>query len=80
MVDRAIEPFTAARAELHHSRVLLLPVYQEGGRDHPSSRLRDSRGSQTALRLRDLLLGRVEAEAVVEAPLIPEGHRVVFLS
>ena len=72
--------FTADRAELHRSRVLLLLVQREVGRDHLSSRsLKDSRGSQIALRLRDLLLGRVEAEVVVGVPLTPEAHRDLLL-
>ena len=81
MVGKVTELFIVARAELHLSRVLLLLSQREVGRGHlSSSRLRDNKESQIALRLRDLLLGRVEAEVVVGAPLIPEAHRVVFLS
>ena len=81
MVGRVTGLFTADRAELHRSRVLLLLVQREVGRGHlSSSRFRDSRGSQIVLRLRDLHLGRVEAEVVVGAPLTPEAHRAEFLS
>ena len=83
MADLVIELPSVDEGELHHSRILLLLVQQEVDRDHLSSsnsRVRDNRGSQIALRLMDLLLGRVEAEAVVGAPLILEAHRVVFLS
>ena len=82
MADLVIELPSVDEGELHHSRILLLLVQQEVDKDHlsSSSRVRDNRGSQIALRLRDLLLGRVEAEVVVGAPLTPKAHRAEFLS
>ena len=67
--------------QLHHSRVLLLLVQQGVGRGHlNSSRHRDNKESQIVLPLRDLLLGRVEAEVVVGVPLTLEERRVECLS
>ena len=81
MVDRVTGLFTADRVELHHCRVLLLLVQREVGRGHlNNSSLRVSRESQITLGLRDLFLGRVEAEVVVGAPLTLEGHRAEFSS
>ena len=77
MADQVIGPFSADRVDLHLVKVLSLPMQREVGRDHlSSSRYRDSRESHIVLLLRDLLLGRVEAEVVAGMPLIPGELRI----
>ena len=81
MVGEVTEQCSAIRAELLHGRVLHLLVELGVDRGHlSSSRRRDSRGSRSVRRLRDLLLGRAEVEVVVGAPLTPVALRAEFLS
>ena len=81
-MGEVIEPRSAVRAELLHSRVLHLLVELGVDRGHlsSSSRRRDNRGFRSVRRLRDLLLGRAEVEVVVGAPLTPVALRAEFLS